>query len=75
MSLQECKEAYMTLSRKAFSKKHILVRAVEFAGPGPKFETKPLEEAIMEVLNRAEEHLGVSPADALLEENNAACKV
>jgi hypothetical protein len=75
MSLQECKEAYMTLSKKAFLERHILARALEFAELGPKFETKPLEEAIMEILDKAREHLGVSPADALLKEDDAACKV
>jgi len=65
----------MTLSRKAFSERHILAQAAGFAGLGPKFETKPLEEAIMEILDKARDHLGVSPANALLKEDDAACKV
>jgi hypothetical protein len=75
MPLAECKKAYMELSQKAFTPNNIIIRAVHAPGLGPSFQTGPLEEAIKEIIEKARSHLGVGADEALLREDNSACKV
>ena len=75
MPLQKCKDAYMDLSKRAFTPKNIISRIVESPGLGPKFKVEPLEQAIKEILEAARPHLRVGPEEALLYEDNGACKV
>lgn len=75
MSIKECKKAYMTLSQRSFTPKNLITRAVQFPGLGPKFKTKPIEDAIKDVIESARDRLGVGPDEALLREDDAECKV
>jgi hypothetical protein len=75
MSLKDCKTAYMELSKKAFTKSNIIKSATRAPGLGPKFETKPLEEAIHDIIEKWREHLGIGTDEALLKEEDGACKV
>jgi hypothetical protein len=73
MSLRDCKEAYIKLSERVFTPVNLIQRVVEWGGLGPKFETRPLEEAIQDILN---DHLKVEGKEALLlEKDGAQCKV
>lgn len=75
MPLSKCKEAYMNLSRRAFTPKNLISRIVTTPGLGPKFKVEPLEKAIEEILEAARPILGVGSGDALLYEENSPCKV
>jgi hypothetical protein len=75
MSLTDCKEAYMTLSRQAFTPKNIITRTVQLPGLSPKFKIKLIANAVKDIIGSAHERLGAGPEEALLKEDDAACKV
>lgn len=50
MSIEECKKAYMDLSKIAFTKKNIASQIVGKATVGAQFKTEPLEMAIRSII-------------------------
>lgn len=81
MSLDECEEAYLNLSRKIFKPKHGRFNKAsqwaDFLLANEKFDSARLEGAIKDCINstlgRAED--GKSPEDALLKDKASPCKV
>lgn len=68
MSIAECKQAYMDLAEEAFTPKNFFMQKVATATVGPKFQTKPLEDAIKRII-------GDNWQSTLLKEDDTRCKV
>jgi hypothetical protein len=68
MSVKDCKAAYINLSERAFTKKNFLGRVTGKFTVGPRFETRPLEDAIKTII-------GDEWATMLLKEVDIGCRV
>ena len=75
MSLDECEAAYLNLSRKIFtpthSKANLPGRLYDFLQANGKFDSKPLEECIKDILEKYD----LPETELLKEDNSDACKV
>ncbi|KAI1178341.1 acyl transferase/acyl hydrolase/lysophospholipase [Nemania sp. FL0916] len=68
MSVEDCKEAYMSLGRRAFTPVNFVKRITGKATVGPQFQTEPLENAIKEII-------GDDWETKLLKEDDPQCRV
>jgi hypothetical protein len=75
MSLDECEAAYLNLSQKIFTPKHskadIPGRLYDFLQANGKFDSKPLEDCIKDILKKHD----LPEAELLKEVNSDACNV
>jgi len=75
MTLDECEAAYLELSSRIFTrarnKANITGRVYDFLQANGKFDAKPLEDIIKDVLRKR----GLSPDELLADKDEESCKV